>query len=189
MRKCAILLLATVLVAVMGLTAGYGSEAKSGAEKADNATAKFLGSEADWAKCKLTLKDVHGLWGGRDVYVYGSGDCVIRIVKEGQKEQRFRLKLEPKEALALRTLVIETDLASVKIERPKQVIPDMSHSTIILVNAAGEKYEVGKWGSETKVPAFDKVLEALRALEAKTKDLKPEFTGPYDWYWEPDAKK
>jgi hypothetical protein len=184
MRRCAILLAAVVVVAV-GLVAGYGAEVKSDAAKADNATAKFLGPEADWSKCRLTLKDVQGLWGGRDVYVDGGGDCIIRVVKEGQKEQRFRLKLDPKETLALRALCIEADLATVKIERPKQMLPDTSHPTLILSNAAGEKYEETKYGDSTKAPAFDKVYKAMMALESKTKGLKPEFTGPYDWKWEP----
>jgi hypothetical protein len=182
MNKCAILLAAMAIVAAAGLAGACGADVTA---KPDNATAKFLGSETDWAKCKLTLKDVQGLWGGRDVYLACTGKVVIRVVGDGQVEKRYSLTIGADEAKAFRALCIEADLVAVKIERPRQVLPDTSHPTLILTNAAGEKYEMTKWGDATKAPAFDKVYKAVMALEAKTKDLKPEFTGPYDWKWEP----
>jgi len=154
---------------------------------ADNATAKFLGPEGDWPKCQLVLRDVQGLFGGEDVYVGGSGECTIRMVAAGMKEKRFRLKLTAEETLALRRACIESDLADLKIkDRPG--IPDEAHPELSLTSAAGETRKVAKWAND-KVPAFDKVYQALRALKEKTKDLKPEYEGPYDRAWKPAAGK
>lgn len=141
----------------------------------DNATAKFLGPEGDWPKCRLVLRDVQGLFGGEDIDIRGSGECTIRVVAAG-KEKRFRLKLTAEETLALRRACIESDLVDLKIkDRPG--VPDEAHPELALSNAAGETRKVAKWAND-KVPAFDKVYQALRALKEKTKDLKPESEGP-----------
>jgi hypothetical protein len=151
----------------------------------DNATAKFLGPEGDWPKCQLVLRDVHPLFGGQDVYVGGSGECIIRVV--AGKEKRFRLKLTAADTLALRRACIEADLADLKI-KDRLGAADEPCPELSLTNAAGGTRKVAKLFSD-KVPAFDKVHQAVRALTEKTKDLKPEYEGPYDRAWKPGAGK
>jgi hypothetical protein len=152
----------------------------------DNATARFLGSEADWPKCKLVLRDVQPLFGGRDVYLDGSGDCILRAVDKGLQEKRFRLKLAAEESQALRRMCIRADLAYLAIqERPG--VPDEAHPEISLTSAAGETRKAAKWAND-KVPAFDKVYALLAGMAKRTADLKPEFEGPYDPAWKPETK-
>ncbi len=153
----------------------------------DNATARFLGPEGDWPKCQLVLRDVQGLFGGEDVYVSGAGECTIRLVAAGMKEKRFRLKLTASETLALRRACVEADLADLRI-RDRSGVPDEAHPELSLTSAAGETRKVAKWAND-KVPAFDKVYQAVRALKEKTKDLKPEYDGPYDRAWKPGPGK
>jgi hypothetical protein len=152
----------------------------------DNTTARFLGSEADWPKCRLVLRDVQPLFGGQDVYLDGSGDCILRAVDKGLKEKRYRLKLAAEESQALRRMCIRADLAYLEIqERPG--VPDEAHPEISLTSAAGETRKVAKWAND-KVPAFDKVYALLAGMAKRTADLKPEFEGPYDPAWKPETK-
>ena len=143
-----------------------GTQTESGRVTADNATAKFLGPESDWPKCKLALRDVHPLSGGRDVTVDGSGECTVRLVEKGV-EKRFTLKLAQEEVAALRRMCIRSDLADLKIkDRPG--VPDEAHPEISLTNAAGETRKVAKWAND-KVPAFDKVYVVLVGIAKREK--------------------
>ena len=153
----------------------------------DNATAKFLGSEADWPKCKLVLRDVQPLFGGRDVYLDGSGDCILRAVDKGLQEKRYRLKLAAEESQALRRMCIRADLAYLEIKE-RQGVPDEAHPEISLTSAAGETRKAAKWAND-KVPVFDKVYALLAGMAKRTADLKPEFEGPYDRDWKPEPAK
>jgi hypothetical protein len=162
-----------------------GTQTASGRVTADNATSKFLGPESDWPKCKVALRDIQGLFGGQDVYVDGSGDCIVRLVEKGN-EKRFSLKLAQEEAAALRRMCIRSDLADLKIkERPG--VPDEAHPEISLTSAAGETRKAAKWAND-KVPAFDKVYAVLVGISKRTADLKPTYEGKYDPAWKPEKK-
>jgi len=164
-------------VAAGGAT-GDGTKARAPGVAAPNATAKFLGSASDWSKCKVVLRDVQGLFGGRDIRVDGIRDCVISVVSQGLQEKRFRLRLFPEETYVLRRLCIEGDLVALKIkERPG--LPDEARPEIAITNAGGETRTVAKWAGD-KVPEFDNVYEALRALVKKTQGKKPEYEGKYE---------
>ncbi|MBI3268942.1 MAG: hypothetical protein HYZ53_07965 [Planctomycetes bacterium] len=148
-----------------------------------NATGAFLGPEAGWGLCRLELLDVHGLWGGQNVYVEGSGRCVVRVVEPAQTERRFAFQLESQEALAVLRSCVSADLLSIRIpERPG--VPDEAHPTLVLRAADGRAHTLYKWSND-KVPAFDGIYQGLLALIKKTEGLKPECTGPHDWKWRP----
>lgn len=146
-----------------------GPPPASGRVTADNATAKFLGPESDWAKCKLALRDVQPLSGGRDVTVDGSGECTVRLVEKGA-EKRFTLKLAQEEVAALRRMCIRSDLAELKIAE-RAGVPDEAHPEISLTNAAGETRKVAKWAND-KVPAFDKVYVVLVGISKREPEKK-----------------
>lgn len=153
------------------------------AQAEDNATARFLGPETGWSACHLELHDVHGLWGGTAVYVEGSGRCAVESVDRGQHERRFTLKLDPQEVTDLLRLCIASDLVGLRIkDRPG--VPDEARPTIVLLEPSGRAHAVAKWSND-KVPGFDRVYAALRGLEKKTADQKPEFEGPFAWDWRP----
>jgi len=129
---------------------------------------------------------VQPLFGGQDVYLDGSGDCILRAVDKGLQEKRYRLKLAAEESQALRRMCIRADLAYLEVkERPG--VPDEAHPEISLTSAAGETRKVAKWAND-KVPAFDKVYALLAGMAKRTADLKPEFEGPYDPAWKPETK-
>ncbi|MCX5683629.1 MAG: hypothetical protein NT049_08095 [Planctomycetota bacterium] len=162
-----------------------GTQTVGGRVVADNATSKFIGPESDWPKCKVALRDIQGLMGGQDVYLDGSGDCIVRIAAKGN-EKRFSLKLAQEEVAAVRRMCIRSDLADMKIkERPG--VPDEAHPEISLTSAAGETRKVAKWAND-KVPAFDKVYAVLVGISKRTAELKPTYEGKYDPAWQAEKK-
>ena len=167
---------AACVTTILGTLLAVGF-AESSATRPANATEMFVGSAAQWAKCRITLDDVQGLFGGTAVVVDGSGECVIRIVDRGLQEKRFKVKLSAEETAALRTAMIDADFVSIKIkDRPG--VPDEARPTITVRNADGKEETRAKWAND-KVPGFDTVYRALRDLQEKTKGLKPEYEGKY----------
>lgn len=131
------------------------------ASEEPNATAKFLGAEADWAKCSIQLRDIHGLWGGHEITVMGAGTCSVRS-KQGREDLTRELVLPSAECSALLRLSVKHDLASLKIPE-RSGVPDETRPTIVLKNADGKEFKIAKWGGD-KEPRFDAVYEALLAL-------------------------
>jgi hypothetical protein len=168
-------------VFVLILTALLGASARAG----DNETTRFLGPEADWTLARLELKDVHGLWGGSHVAVAASGSACVRLVDNTGEERRFVFTLEKKDALALVRLAVEQDLLSVKPSE-RAGVPDEGRPQLVLQNALGVARAVFRWQND-KVPAFEKVEQALRALEKKCEKLDPVFRGKPDPYFRPLA--
>jgi hypothetical protein len=127
----------------------------------ENATAKFLGSKADWAKCEIHLKDIHGLWGGADVDLSGDGKCAVHRKLRGE-DTRFEFKLTAEEVAALFALVVQDDFTALKLAERKGV-PDEARAEISLKNAAGKTFELAKWSND-KEPRFDRLHQKLWEL-------------------------
>ncbi|MCK6472366.1 MAG: hypothetical protein L6R28_11530 [Planctomycetes bacterium] len=126
-----------------------------------NATAKFLGPEADWAKCSIQLQDIHGLWGGHEITVSGTGACSVRT-RKGRDELTRDIALPVTECADLLRMAIKHDLVSLKIrERPG--VPDETRPSIVLKNSEGKEFKIAKWGGD-KEPRFDAVYQTLFAL-------------------------
>lgn len=131
-------------------------------------TAKFIGPDADWAKCSIQLRDVHPLHGGVDIDLQGDGACLIRIVglPPKRRETKTSLQLTQEQAQAFRTLCIQNDLIGLKIPvRPG--IPDEGRPGIVLKNAAGQTFQISKWSGD-KEPRFDDLGKALYAIVKET---------------------
>ncbi len=162
-----------ILLAALGASAGA----------ADNETTRFLGAEADLALARLELKDVHGLWGGSHVAVAASGSVCVRIVDKTGEERRFVFTIDKKDALALVKLACEQDVLGLK-PADRAGVPDEARPQLVLENALGVARSSFRWAND-KVPAFEKVEQALRALEKKTEKLDPVFRGKQDPYFRP----
>ncbi len=146
------------------------------------ATAAFLGPVDRWHNAQLSLQDVQGLWGGREVYV-SSIRIIVRKVSRGMIERRAEF-VEDVAAHALFQLCIETDLLTIEVEsRPG--LPDEACPTLVLTNEAGRQHTVSKWLGQ-KVERFDRIYTALLALEKKADSIQPIYEGPLEAGWTPD---
>ena len=168
-----------------GLSILLGVLVMTGAQAGENETARFLGPEADRAFARLELRDVHGLWGGSHVAIAGSGSACVRIVDRTGQERRFAFTIDKKEALALVQLATDQDLLGLKTPE-RAGVPDEGRPQLVLENALGQTRAVFRWQND-KVPAFEKIEQALRALEKKCEKLEPVLRGKQDPYFRPFA--
>jgi hypothetical protein len=58
-----------------------------------NLTRAFLGDEINWEYARIILRDVHGLWGGRNIFIEGSGYVLLQRVSPAQEELRYEFEL------------------------------------------------------------------------------------------------
>lgn len=149
-------------------------------------TADVMGPEDRREKAWIALADVHPLWGGRDIYVEGSGRVVVRDVprRGGPDETRIAATIPADEARALLARAAELDVLNLKlVERPG--VPDEGRPTIAVHGADGAEGRLTKWAND-KVAAFDELMGKLTAIgEKAAKDGKAEQLGRYDYGWRP----
>lgn len=143
-----------------------------------NATQVFLGDESRWSSARVELHDVQGLWGGRRIYIAGTGQVVVQRVLPGMRERRYALELSAAAWTQLLRTFIEKDFVTIRPpERPG--IPDEARPQITLVNAAKEQRSVAKWAGVSE-GRFEAVYRALLEVERLTEQLKPVYEGPYN---------
>jgi len=164
------------------LIIGIGSVALACGEgmSLKNKTRGFFGMEETWSKVKLELYDIHGLWGGRAIYVFGDGKALVRIVTSGDSgfvEKRYLLNLDPAHVRDLIKIFIAKDFLTIKdSERPG--IPDEVNPSITAVNSSGERFTVWRWGGEVK-GRFEVLCNEFLKIEEKALKTEPVFEGPY----------
>jgi hypothetical protein len=145
-----------------------------------NATAAFLGGPDDQMRARIVLDDVHGLWGGRQVWVQANGPAggraLVRRVPVPGHEQRSVVPVSADEVQGLLEAVLASDFLSIRFE-PRPIVPDETHAVITLTNRRGECASVAKWARD-RHPGFEAVYAALLALEARPGRLV--FEGPFD---------
>ena len=143
-----------------------------------NATQAFLGDPEEWTYVRVELRDVHGLWGGRNCYVWGSGRVVVQVLAAPQQEERYTLTVPLTEVVHLLVAAIEADLVSITFpQRP--ITPDEACPAITIINAAGAARRVHKWANDAH-PGFERVYRLLLALAARAPQGDRLYQGPYD---------
>jgi hypothetical protein len=142
-------------------------------------TSSFLGSPEEWLRCRLELDQFHGLYGGNQVHLLGSGVGAVRVMG-GNMERRFPLDVGLAGARAVFELAVEIDFLQLAVDtRPG--VPDETHHGLALTNAAGERHALRKWARESN-PRFQRLQDALNEF-AKERSETAEYQGQIDWAW------
>ncbi|MCO5166183.1 MAG: hypothetical protein M9894_07420 [Planctomycetes bacterium] len=164
--------------------AAVGCAVAASGRDAVEATSDLLGPEAGRDAARLELRDVHGLWGGRDVRVDGTGRVVVRVVDRAQREARHEATLPPERARALLRLAAEEDVLRARVV-PRPGVPDEARPALVVGGPGGPDREVSKWENDA-VPAFDRVRAALVAVaDEVTATTQPAHVGRYERAWRP----
>ncbi len=114
---------------------------------------------------QIVLRDVQGLWGGRDLCLRADGSLDVRVVdpRKGAKAvSQYALKLSDEQVAEVAKLV--ADRAFFKIEianRPG--VPDEARPTISVRLADGTEKSVAKWAND-KHADFDALYAHLLGL-------------------------
>jgi hypothetical protein len=144
-----------------------------------NTTQLFLGNPANWKDVQVHLSAMQALFGGWRVYVFGDRDTIIQRVSPVTQEQRFRLTFTENDFQSLLEACIENDLLTVEpFKRPGH--PDETMIQITLINPRKESQTANKWAGD-KLAEFDTISRILFELTARTRDMIPYHTGPFDW--------
>jgi hypothetical protein len=132
----------------------------------------------------VVLRDVHPLWGGRNVYLMGDGALYVQLVEKGQQETRYALRLAPAKVAELEDLLREHRFTRIETEdRPGQ--PDEARPVIEVRWQSGESKTVAKWANDVH-PNFDAIYDWLIELAESVTDQTPVYVGPYKGDWQPE---
>lgn len=152
-------------------------------ESAVNATQGFLGEPEDWTHVRVELHDVHGLWGGRACYVWGTGQVVARVAPVPQSEERYVHTLPPGDIVRLVMALIETDFVTLTF--PERLgLPDEARPTIVVCNSAGAVRRVSKWANEAHA-GFQQVYALLCGFVAQAQQGERIYQGPFEQQFTP----
>ncbi len=150
-----------------------------------NETTVFLGSESMWHDIQIELKDVQGLWGGRNIFISGSGRAIVQVVNPepekglGLFEKRYALSLNDSEVKKLINAFVENDFVTIDIkDRPG--VPDEARPEIILVNPKGEYCKIAKWANDQN-ERFDQIYQQILLIQNQTEDLSPVLESKWNW--------
>lgn len=137
---------------------------------------------------RLTLRDVQGLEGGRNLYLSGDGGGVVQVVTpvpDGLRERRFAFSLDARAWDEFAKLIETHRFLEIRIP-DRAGIPDEARPELALELWTGESGRASKWISD-KHADFDAVYTwALARADAASK-VPPSLEGNYDPEWRPDG--
>lgn len=134
---------------------------------------------------RVALRDVQGLFGGRNLYLRADGRAVLQRVGPGMAETRYEATLRPAELAALQRLLGDHHFFAIEIpERPG--VPDEARPSIEVTLAAGQHLTVSKWANDAH-PDFDAIYAWLLAFEKRAATGASSHTGRFDYTWRPDG--
>lgn len=137
----------------------------------------------------IILKDVHGLWGGRNVWIHSNGQCIAQEVKPGSgqlQENRCETRLT-EYGLKLVISQLESHHFETIQTKDRVGVPDEARPEIIVRLDNGKLISHSKWAND-KHADFDAIYDLLLTLGV-TKGVKPMWSGKYDPTWRPEWLK
>lgn len=148
-----------------------------------NATSLFLGPPATWAAAQLQLDDVQGLWGGRRVWLWGTGQVVWQAVARGMYEHRHRATLPLAQIHTLFEHCCAVDWVTLVLpQRPR--LPDEACPTIRLCNSQGGTHSLSQPANDPH-SAFEALYHAVLQLEPASTRGPCIYEGPFEWDYVP----
>lgn len=146
-------------------------------------TARFLGQPETWINARLRCDDVHGLWGGRVVYLSGAGQVVVQVVPASRSETRWAWASAPAAAQAVFARCAEGDVLAARWA-PRPLVPDESQTRLTLVNAAGAQQSVVKLAHDPHA-ALAQIFLAAHHLADQAAHTAPLYQGLFDDCFQP----
>jgi hypothetical protein len=142
-----------------------------------NLTRAFLGDEMSWEYTRVILRDVHGLWGGRNIFIEGSGFVLLQRVSPTQDELRYEFELSHALITSLLVRFIEHDFLGIHLPE-SEIPPDSTIASITLVNPLGHSFQLTKPGN-VEHAGFSAIYDELLRIESSSQQLEPIYIGPY----------
>ncbi len=123
-------------------------------------TKSFLGSPDTWHNAKVELDDIHDLWGGKCITLYGDGTAFVKIVDLGQSAETYRLQLDEERVPELFEALLANDVLALE-ESARQPREDEVCTRLSITNAEGETRSICHWELAEADQRFEEVRNAL----------------------------
>jgi hypothetical protein len=136
----------------------------------ETVTKSFLGSPSTWPGVKVELDDLHDLWGGRCITVYGDGTAFVKMVDLSQSAEIYRLHLEEGCVPQLFETLLRNDVLALEtIER--EADQDKICTRLSITNSDGETRSICHWDLAAADQRFEDVRSAISYLHDHMGDL------------------
>jgi hypothetical protein len=142
-----------------------------------NLTRAFLGDEMNWEYARVILRDIHGLWGGRNIFIEGSGYVLLQRVSPIQEELRYEFELSHGLITSLLVRFIEHDFLGIHLAE-SEIPPDSAIASITLVNPQGHSFQLVK-PANVEHAGFTAIYDELLRIESAAQQLEPIYSGTY----------
>lgn len=137
---------------------------------------------------RVMLRDVEGLNGGQNVYVYSDGKVVVQRVLPAQgsgglQERRYEWKLDARQITELKKILAQHPPRAMGLSRPG--IPGEVQVEIDVIGETGMRTTMHQWADDAQADFAALHSHLLRYTRA-TEKLKPVHEGKYDPDWRPE---
>jgi hypothetical protein len=134
---------------------------------------------------RISLRDVQGMWGGRNIFLSRDGTLWVQAVARGLQEKRYKLTLSAEAINDLEKFLSEHRVEEIAIkDRPG--VPGEGRPTIELTTTEGKVIQKVKWAND-KNEQFDTVYKQLILLVPEDGRETPVFSGAFDHNWKPEG--
>ncbi len=172
-----------------------------------NKTELFLGDRSNWKQAVVELRSVHGLYGGLNIRLAGSGLVLIQVVEvrgKGLVERQYVRELPDGYSPETETVggvfdaIVAKDFLTI-FPSDRMGLPDEVRMRITVSNAKGDEHTVSVWERTTQSPdsygtsdrkRFDDIHRMLSGIGDTRKTGKPVYKGRYKTKsWQAFVKK
>ncbi len=133
-------------------------------------TKVFLGSPDTWQGAKVELDDIHDLWGGKCITVYGDGTAFVKIVDLGQSMETYRLQLDGERVPELFAALLKNDVLALE-DTERAPGKDEVCTRLSVTNADGETRSICYSELAETDARFEEVRNALAYVHDHMGDL------------------
>jgi hypothetical protein len=133
---------------------------------------------------EIVLRDVQGLWGGNDLWLYADGRLIVQIAKP-PSVLRYESLATAQEMKLVQELLDNHRFFELK-SSTRSAMPDEGHPKIDVKTTAGQSHAVMRWSND-KDADFDAIYQQLLLIARRASAAQPAYEGQYDWNWSPDA--
>jgi hypothetical protein len=136
----------------------------------------------------VTLKDVHPLYGGENVYLRPDGSgfaqlVVARATPPGLHERRFTLPPAPAVMLQIAQALRDHDFFNISLS-DRAGMPNEARTTIAIELASGRAHRVSKWANDPH-SGFEAIHQMLRGRARGGQLGQLVYEGRFDPHWLP----
>jgi hypothetical protein len=133
-------------------------------------TKEFMGSPDTWRDAKIELDDIHDVWGGKCITVYGDGTTFVKIVDLGQTAETYRMELDEEQVPRLFEAVLRNDVLSLA-DGAAQPGDDEVRTRLSVTNARGETRTICHWELSSTDERFEDARNELSSVLERMGEL------------------